>query len=65
MNSFSKFSDVLPVFTCERAIGNLWSIYLGVNVFNPFPFDDCNGNIALLKALKVNSRPSYRAFTIS
>ena len=29
--SFSKFSDVLPAFTCVRAISNLWSICLGVN----------------------------------
>ena len=28
---FSKFSDVLPAFTCESAIGNLCSIYLGLN----------------------------------
>ena len=24
--SFSKFSDVLPAFTCPKAIGNLWGI---------------------------------------
>ena len=29
---FSKFSDVLPAFICARAIGNLWSISLGVNI---------------------------------
>ena len=28
----SKFSDVLLAFTCARAIGNLWSIYLEVNI---------------------------------
>ena len=28
----SKFSDVLLAFTCARAIGNFWSIYLGVNI---------------------------------
>ena len=27
--SFSKFSDMLPAFTCARAIGNLWRICLG------------------------------------
>ena len=27
--SFSKFSDVLPTFTCAIAIGNLWSFCLG------------------------------------
>ena len=30
--SFSKFSDVLLAFTCARAIGNLWSICLGVTI---------------------------------
>ena len=29
--SFSKVAYVLPAFTCARAIGNLWSIFLGVN----------------------------------
>ena len=35
--SFSKFSDVLPAFTYVRAIGSLWSICLGLDIFNPFP----------------------------
>ena len=30
--SFSNFSDVLPAFTCASAIGNLWSIFLGLNI---------------------------------
>ena len=30
MDFFNKVSDVLPAFTCAGAIGNLWSIYLGV-----------------------------------
>ena len=34
---FSKFSDVLPPFTCARAISNLWSICLGVNIWSPSP----------------------------
>ena len=34
---FSKFSDVLPAFTCARAIGNLSSICLGVNILSPCP----------------------------
>ena len=29
---FSKFSDVLPAFTCVSPIGNFWRICLGVNV---------------------------------
>ena len=33
--SFSKFSDVLPAFTCARAVGNLWSICLGVDILIP------------------------------
>ena len=56
--SFSNFSDALPDFTCASAIGNLWSIYLGVNIFNPIPFVSFIGSILLLKALKANSRPS-------
>ena len=36
--SFSKFSDVLPAFTCARAIGNLWTICLGVNILRPSPY---------------------------
>ena len=30
--SFTKFSDVLPAFTCGSAISNLGSISLGVNI---------------------------------
>ena len=30
--SVRKFSDVLPAFTCARAIGNLRSICFGVNI---------------------------------
>ena len=56
--SFSKFSDVLPAFTCVSAIGNLWSISLWDNMFNPFPCFSFIGNIPLLKALRVNSWPS-------
>ena len=33
--SFSKFSDLLPFFTCESAIG---SICLAVTVLIPLPF---------------------------
>ena len=32
---FSTFSDVLPAFTCARAIS---SICLGVNIFSPSPY---------------------------
>ena len=28
----SRFSDVLPYFTCESATSNLWGICLGVNI---------------------------------
>ena len=35
--SFCKFLDVLPTFTCARAIGNVWTIWFGLNIFNPFP----------------------------
>ena len=36
--SFSKFLDVLPVFTCTSAIGNLGRICLGVNILSPSPY---------------------------
>ena len=36
--SFSKFSDVLPTFTCTSTIGNLSNICLGVNIFYPSPY---------------------------
>ena len=56
--SFSNFSNVLPAFVCERAIGNLWSVCLGVNIFNFFSCVSFIGNISLLKALRINSRLS-------
>ena len=40
-----------PAFIYARAISNLLSICLGVNIFSPFPCDSFNGNIPLLKAL--------------
>ena len=56
---------MLPVFTCARAIGNVWSICLGVNFLShvanserrPFPCVPFIGNILLLKELRINSRP--------
>ena len=33
--SFNKLSDLLSAFTCATAIGNLWSIYSGVNILSP------------------------------
>ena len=35
--SFKKLSELLPAFTCARAIGNLWSICFGVNILIPVP----------------------------
>ena len=32
--SFNKLSELLSAFICERAIGNLWSIYLGCNILS-------------------------------
>ena len=61
---FSKFSDVLPAFTCARAIGNLWGICLGVNILRlewsekPVPLPVVFiGNILLSKALRTLSLP--------
>ena len=33
--SFSKFSDVLSVFTFAETIVYLWDIYLGVDILSP------------------------------
>ena len=52
--SFCKFSDVLRAFTCTRAIGNLQSICLGVNILIPFSCVGFNENTTVLKALRVN-----------
>ena len=71
--SFNKFLDVLIAFTCGRAINNLWSISLGVNILSrvamskgrPLAYVDLIGNISLLKALRVHSLPSYTAYALS
>ena len=34
---FNKFSELFPAFTYARAIGNLWSNCLGVNILSPLP----------------------------
>ena len=38
--SFNKLSELLPAFTCARAIGNLWSICFGVSILSPVPLVD-------------------------
>ena len=63
--SYSKFSDVLPAFTCARAFDNLWKIYLEIKSLSTAPFVDFIPNIPILKALRVNSRPSKRAYALS
>ena len=62
---FSKFSDVLPAFTCASAIGNVWRICLLVNIFSPLPFFVFIANIPLLKRLRVIFRPSQGALILS
>ena len=61
--SFSKFSDMLQAFTCASAIGNFSSLYVGINIINSFPCVFI-GNIPFLKALRVNSQPSQRAYAL-
>ena len=56
--SFSKFLDMILAFTCARTIGNLWSICLGVDIFNPFPCVAFIRIFPLLKTLRVNFQPS-------
>ena len=69
--SFSKCTDVLTVFTCARAINNLWSIYLGVNILGLEWSETMSektvpsifiGNILLSEALKNISLPSKRLY---
>ena len=55
---FSKFSDVLPAFTCARDMAYLWNICLGANILSPSPCVTFVGDIPLLKALRVNYWPS-------
>ena len=56
--SFNRFSELLPAFTCARAIGNLWSSCLGVIILSSVPFVNFNENNPLLKALGSNSLTS-------
>ena len=63
--SFSKFSDVIPAFTCVEAASNLWSISLGVNIFNSFPCFSFTGSIPLLTELTANYEVSSRAYALS
>ena len=41
----NKFYELLPAFTCARAIGNLWSIYLGVSILSSVSFFDVNNGM--------------------
>ena len=36
--SFNILPELLPAFACARGIGNLRSIYLGVNILSPSPY---------------------------
>ena len=51
-----KLSELVPGFTCARAIGNLWSICLGIDILSPVPFDlkmasDLNFALSLSKLI--------------
>ena len=35
--SLNRLSELLPAFTCARAVGNLWSVCFGVNILSPVP----------------------------
>ena len=61
---FRKFSDVLPDFTCISAIGSLWSICVGGNIFNLLFCVSFIWNISLLKAIRVNSCYSEKAYAL-
>ena len=55
--SFSKLSDLLPAFPCASVVGNVWSIYLTINILILFLWADFNRNITLLIELSATSAP--------
>ena len=67
--SFNRFSGLLPAFTYARAIGNLWSICLGVNILSlersvfkiPKPLDFIE-NILLSKPSRIISLASKKLY---
>ena len=70
---FGKFSDIVPVFTCVRAIGNLLSICLKDNILRlewseTLPEKPVSSvfieNILLSKALRTLSLTSKRSYKI-
>ena len=72
--SFSNFPDVLTAFTCARAISNLWSICLGVNILRLEWSETMSektvpsifiGNILLSEALKNLSLPTKIFYKLS
>ena len=72
--SFTKFSDVLPAFTCASAIGNLRSIYLGIKILRLELFKTLSKkpvdsifivNILLSKASRTFSLSSKSAYKFS
>ena len=54
----NKLPKLLPAFTWAKAIGNLWSVCLGVNILSSVPFVNFDENNRLLKAITTNSVPS-------
>ena len=63
--SFINFFDVLPTFTCARAIDNLQSICSEDIILTSFLCVGFNENVLLLKSIRVNYRPFQRAFKSS
>ena len=58
--SFSKFSDVLPAFTCASAIGNLWKIRLGIHILSCFWFKNIRSEtLAMQSKMLVSSFPCF------
>ena len=56
---FSKFTDVLPPFTCASAIDNLWNNCLGIIILSHFAcIRSAIGNISPSKPLKTFCFPT-------
>ena len=63
--SFSKFSDVLPTFTCARAIGNLWSICFGVNILIWLRLETLRSETFATRAMRAKSKEGKRSETLA
>ena len=60
--SFSKFADVLPAFTCAKAIGNFLIICLKVNILS---LSSCFASYLALGTIVVSSSNNLITFSFA